>query len=99
MPKPTIPQAFSFSARVSSQGEGWTDIEMRSTTEKYTIATVEDRFASLFLATPALLDALQYIAPLLQNVNAWNIGPAKLGIAMSKAEAAIALATGKDGAA
>jgi len=50
-----LPDRFTFTARASGYGDDYTDIEMRSDSEKYTVATVEDRFAPLFLATPALL--------------------------------------------
>lgn len=56
---PGPPERYTFSARISDQGDDWTDIEMRSDTEKYTVATVEDRFAPLFLALPDLLSAVE----------------------------------------
>lgn len=56
---PGPPERYTFSARVSGDGEDWTDIEMRSDTEKYTVATVEDRFAPLFLAAPEMLAMLE----------------------------------------
>lgn len=47
---------FTLSGRVSDEDD-MTDIEMRSATEKYTVGTVDDRFAALFLAAPELLEA------------------------------------------
>ena len=49
-----LPERYTLSGRISEEEDN-TDIEMRSETEKYTIATVEDRFAPLFLAAPELL--------------------------------------------
>jgi hypothetical protein len=54
----TLPKTFTLSARMG-ESDDWTDIEMRSETEKYTIASVEDRFAPLFLAAPDMLAALE----------------------------------------
>lgn len=55
---PGPPARYTFSARISDEGDDWTDIEMRSDNEKYTVATVEDRFAKLFLAAPEVLACL-----------------------------------------
>lgn len=51
-----LPESYTLSARCSVEDDE-TDIEMRSADEKYTIATVEDRFAPLFIAAPDLLAA------------------------------------------
>jgi hypothetical protein len=50
----TMPQTFTLTPRVS-EDEECVDIEMRSETEKYTVAhNVDERFAPLFLAAPGL---------------------------------------------
>jgi hypothetical protein len=56
-----LPKTFEIWGRINGDHDDWTDIEMRSETEKYTIASVEDRFAPLFLAAPDLLAALEAV--------------------------------------
>lgn len=51
-----LPKQYTLSARISEFDDN-TDIELRAPSEKCTIATVEDRFAPLFLAAPDLLAA------------------------------------------
>ncbi len=92
--KKSLPESFTLTGRVTTH-EDETDIELRTPTEKFTIAeNVDDRFAPLFLASPDLLKSCE------EMVAAWKRLPASdariIGgiILIDRAEAAVAKARG-----
>ena len=96
-----IPESFTFAGRVSEY-EGDTDIEMRSEHEKYTVATVRDEWAPMFLALPKLLEACRaLVADIEQREPCWCLGRAPDDVTepgpceACQARAAIAAAKGE----
>lgn len=87
------PDQYTLTARVSDDDyDELIDIEMRSATEKYTIASVEDRFVPLFLAAPEMLAALEAITAHDKN---GRFGKPDFDAAIRQCLAAIAKAKGE----